>query len=249
MRSTYRGDHADAGKPTHQAIWLGDIPVAVVGSNSPIGTAASSNQTLNYIEADHLNTPRVVIDPDRNVAIWSWDIHGEAFGASQPNEDPDGDGKPFTLDLRFPGQRYDSATGLYQNDHRDYDPQTGRYLQSDPIGLNGGASGHEHSGDIPTTAAIPPYSAAFPARHSGRPTQTPPSPYAQTGSIPRLSGTPPTRSRSSLASGDGAASEERSIGLQRWDFSPTAVHAQPACRTFRRAVDPFRDTRRRTDAM
>ena len=108
--------------------------MAVVGSNSPVGTAASSNQTLNYIEADHLNTPRVVIDSDRNVAIWSWDIRGDAFGASQPNEDPDSDGKPFTLDLRFPGQRYDSATGLYQNDQRDYEPKTDRYLQSDPIG-------------------------------------------------------------------------------------------------------------------
>ena len=133
--SSYRVHYDATGQAKQQAIWLGDIPIAVVGSNSPVGTAASSNQQLNYIEADHLNTPRVVIDPDRNVAIWSWDIHGDAFGASQPNEDPESDGKPFTLDLRFPGQRYDSATGLYQNDQRDYDPKTGRYLQSDPIGL------------------------------------------------------------------------------------------------------------------
>ena len=85
-----------------------------------------------------------MIDPDRNVAIWSWDIQGDAFGASQPNEDPDGDGKPFTLDLRFPGQRDDSATGLYQNDQRDYDPKTGRYLQSDPIGLEGGINPYSY---------------------------------------------------------------------------------------------------------
>ena len=127
----------------------------MVGSNSPVGTAASSNQQLNYIEADHLNTPRVVIEPDRNVAIWSWDIHGEAFGASQPNEDPDGDGKPFTLDLRFPGQRYDSATGLYQNDQRDYDPKTGRYLQSDPIGLEGGINTYSYSANNPFSLIDP----------------------------------------------------------------------------------------------
>ena len=40
------GDVDDAGKPKQQAIWLGDIPVAVVGSNSPVGEAASSEQTL-----------------------------------------------------------------------------------------------------------------------------------------------------------------------------------------------------------
>ena len=31
-----------------------------------------------------------------------------------------------------------SVTGLYYNHRRDYDPQTGRYIESDPIGLNGG---------------------------------------------------------------------------------------------------------------
>ena len=132
------GDYDEAGKPKQQAIWLGDLPVALVGSNRPVGTAASTDQKLAYTEADHLNTPRVVIDPERNVAIWNWAIQAEPFGDSQPNQDPDQDDKAFTLDLRLPGQRYDSATGLDQNDQRDYDPRSGRYIQSDPIGLNGG---------------------------------------------------------------------------------------------------------------
>ena len=38
----------------------------------------------------------------------------------------------------LPGQYYDSETGLHYNNYRDYDPSTGRYVESDPIGLDGG---------------------------------------------------------------------------------------------------------------
>jgi len=43
-----------------------------------------------------------------------------------------------TINLRFPGQYFDQETGLHYNYFRDYDPQTGRYVESDPIGLDGG---------------------------------------------------------------------------------------------------------------
>lgn len=127
------GDYDVNGQPTQQVIWLDDLPVGLL-------VGAGVNQKLYYIEADGLGTPRVVIDPDRNVAVWHWDLAGEAFGDSAPNEDVDGDSIAFVFDMRFPGQRYDSASGMNYNYFRDYDPSTGRYVQSDPIGFVGGIS-------------------------------------------------------------------------------------------------------------
>ena len=122
------GDYDTNGAPKQQAIWLDDLPV---------GLLANGGQ-LHYIEPDHLGSPRVVVDAARDVAVWSWSLKGEAFGNTAPNQDPDGDGTAMVFDMRFPGQRFDAASGFNQNYFRDYDAATGRYGQSDPIGLRAG---------------------------------------------------------------------------------------------------------------
>jgi len=125
------GDYDGAGAPVQQAVWFDDAPVGLV-----VGSGVA--QSLKYVQPDHLGTPRAVVDPQRNVAIWAWDAKGEAFGNSPPNEDPDQDGLSITVKLRFAGQRQDSSSGLMQNYFRDYDQAIGRYAQSDPVGLMGG---------------------------------------------------------------------------------------------------------------
>jgi RHS repeat-associated protein len=133
------GEYGNDGAPKQQLLWFGDLPVGVL-------QGSGAGQKLHYIEPDHLGTPRAIIDGTRNVAIWEWKLTGEAFGNTPPNQDPDQDGAAFNFDLRFPGQRYDSATGMNYNYFRDYDPATGRYVQSDPIGLGAGLSTYNYVG-------------------------------------------------------------------------------------------------------
>ena len=101
-----------------------------------VAQSNNTGNTLYYIDTDRLGSPREVIDPVTNTIVWRWDA--DPFGSTAANDDPDGDGVAFTLDLRFPGQYYDSETGLHYNYFRYYDPSTGRYITSDPIGLEGG---------------------------------------------------------------------------------------------------------------
>jgi len=67
---------------------------------------------------------------------WLWDR--APFGDTAANEQPTGGLPNFTFNLRFPGQQYDRETGTHYNYFRDYEAGTGRYVQSDPIGMVGG---------------------------------------------------------------------------------------------------------------
>lgn len=140
------GDYDANGAAKQQAVWLGGAPIGLL-----VGSGTS--QTLKYVQPDHLGTPRAVIDPARNVAVWTWDAKSEMFGNSPPNQDPDLDGTAFVFNMRLLGQRFDLASGLVYNYFRDYDPTTGRYIQSDPIGLAGGASTYSYAEGSPGSLA------------------------------------------------------------------------------------------------
>jgi RHS repeat-associated protein len=68
-----------------------------------------------------------------------WSAQYSAFGRTNITTPTATDDKPvIASSLRFPGQVEDAETGLYYNWHRYYDPEVGRYVTADPIGLDGG---------------------------------------------------------------------------------------------------------------
>jgi len=65
--------------------------------------------------------------------------------------DQSGDALPqspvnLVMPLRHAGQYYDAEVNLFYNYFRDYDPITGRYVESDPIGLDGGLNTYGYVG-------------------------------------------------------------------------------------------------------
>lgn len=131
------GEYDGQGKAIREYVWLGETPMAVFTPDPAQGAnAGTADPLVFYIHADHINTPRVVMDTN-NAVRWRW--MAEPFGTTAADESPSGL-PPFTFNLRFPGQYYDEESGIHQNWHRDYIPGIGRYAQSDPIGLAGGVN-------------------------------------------------------------------------------------------------------------
>ncbi len=106
-----------------------------------------------FVHADHLGTPQALTDANGTVV---WRAHYEPFGHATVDA-----GSTVTFNLRFPGQYFDAGTGLHYNYYRDYDPDTGRYLQPDPIGIAGGLNPYVYAYDNPLRFADPTGEAAI----------------------------------------------------------------------------------------
>ena len=130
------------------------------GSATPVGMFR--NGRFFAVHADHLGTPRLVTN-DTNTPVWQWPY--SAFGNNKPTgilkatANPRGaiTNNPVLLratgatefNLRFPGQYADDEAGSFYNYFRSYDAKTGRYTQSDPIGLDGGWSRYGYANGSP----------------------------------------------------------------------------------------------------
>jgi RHS repeat-associated protein len=100
-----------------------------------------------------MGTPRRLTDPATNTVVWRWD--SDPFGNGEPVESQATSSDWVSYSLRFPGQVYDSHLGTYYNHYRDYDPTSGRYLQSDPIGLAGGINTYAYVRGNPISLVDP----------------------------------------------------------------------------------------------
>jgi RHS repeat-associated protein len=129
------GEYDANGSPVHETVYIGMTPVAVVKQINP--RTANVQTSLGYVYADHTATPRVVVRSGDHAIVWRWDA-AEAFGATPPDQNPNGLGA-YVFDQRMPGQVFDAETGSFDNGWRNYQPSTGTYWQSDPIGLAGGS--------------------------------------------------------------------------------------------------------------
>ncbi len=61
----------------------------------------------------------------------------------------------IVLNLGFPGQYYDAETSAWNNGFRDYKSALGRYVESDPIGLDGGVNTYAYAGGDPINSMDP----------------------------------------------------------------------------------------------
>jgi RHS repeat-associated protein len=91
-----------------------------------------SGQLLSVV-ADHLGTPRELVDERGHVA---WTVDLTAFGGEQPETRAAARGADCPI--RFAGQWHDAETGLHYNRHRYFDPACGAYISEDPLRLAAG---------------------------------------------------------------------------------------------------------------
>ena len=110
---------AQASTLVREYVWMDGMAVGVVEGG-----------VLHFVRTDHIGRPVFATD---SAGTKVWEASYLPFGGVHVTT-----GTPIAL--RFPGQWFQSESGLHQNWMRDYDPTTGRYLQADPLGLVDGAS-------------------------------------------------------------------------------------------------------------
>jgi RHS repeat-associated protein len=113
--------------------------------------SSTTEPRVYYAYSDHLNTPRVIVNSTGD-ARWRW--ISEPFGTTAAETIPNSL-ENLVINLRFPGQYFDKESGLSYNYFRDYDGTTGRYVQSDPIGINGGLNTFAYVENDPLRYADP----------------------------------------------------------------------------------------------
>ncbi|WP_089086423.1 RHS repeat domain-containing protein [Aquitalea magnusonii] len=99
------------------------------------GPEPAAPHAVYYYHADHLGTPQALTDAQGQLALeMDYQAWGEAREVIAEAAASAGIRNPF----RFQGQYHDDESGLHYNRYRYYDPEIGRFISRDPIGLFGG---------------------------------------------------------------------------------------------------------------
>jgi RHS repeat-associated protein len=127
------------------------VPLAQVDSAClPVGVSAGATANVFYFHNDHLGTPRELTDIDGNLR-WTatYKAWGNVVRITQPQTQPIAQVQEYQWEqaqaLRFQGQYFDGETGLHYNCFRYYDPNIGRFVSRDPIGLRGGNNPYQYA--------------------------------------------------------------------------------------------------------
>ncbi|MCU7878853.1 MAG: RHS repeat-associated core domain-containing protein [Candidatus Thiodiazotropha sp. (ex Lucinoma borealis)] len=81
------------------------------------------------------------------------EVQYDPFGKAEIVQNTSGD--EFVVNLRLPGQYYDNETGTHYSINRDYDPLTGRFLTSDPLGVADGSNTYTYVENDPLNRIDP----------------------------------------------------------------------------------------------
>lgn len=103
-----------------------------VNNGGSLPESASDLVGNHYFISNHLRSNFLVTnDAGKAVTKYVYMPYGKLNDALT-NEDLDGDGVAFQTTEKYTGQEFDYESGLYNYNARMYDPETGRFLQTDP---------------------------------------------------------------------------------------------------------------------
>ncbi|HGB8068126.1 TPA: RHS repeat-associated core domain-containing protein, partial [Salmonella enterica subsp. enterica serovar Enteritidis] len=111
--------------------WLAQCGLTAEQMAGQLEERAEPERKIHLYHCDHRGLPVALINSE---GAREWSAEYDVWGNRQKEENP----QQLEQLLRLPGQQYDEETGLYYNRYRYYNPEQGRYITQDPIGLRGG---------------------------------------------------------------------------------------------------------------
>nr|WP_257146312.1 RHS repeat-associated core domain-containing protein [Burkholderia sp. JKS000303] len=137
------------------------VPLARIDQGKAAANDADVRDAVYYFHNDVSGSPEELTDTggepiwQARYKVWGNAVQEEwiAHVAQQPTPtwgEVQGTVRPFShvprpQNLRFQGQYLDRETGLHYNTFRFYDPDIGRFINPDPIGLLGGLNFYQYA--------------------------------------------------------------------------------------------------------